>query len=174
MADVIFEYSPEIAANDGSLWTPRACARKVGPHWEGWIEFIPLAPGAAPVHTSTETTQWARDGLKQWASGLSLLYLKGALDRAQTAERTHLSARPLPHALLDPYEVFIHGGEQRLLDQLAALGTEHVRDIAVAYDLVSPESALVKTRGELVAHILSAARTEHYMAAGAEPQLPVT
>jgi len=188
MADVIAEYTPEIAAEDGSLWAPRACARKVGQHWEGWVEFIPMTPGDAPVRTPTETTQSAREGLKQWAAGLSLLYLKGALSRALTrpvvvsregapalfdgpapvVEHADLSSRPLPHPLLDPYDVYEQGGEARLLDQLAALGTDHIRDIAVAYELVSPESALVKTRGELVAHVLSSARTEHYMAAGAE------
>lgn len=192
MADVITEYSPEVEAEDGSLWAPRACARKIGLRWEGWVEFIPMTPGATPVRTPTETTQSAREGLKQWAAGLSLLYLKGALARALTRpvvvssqdapalfdapapviEHADLSSRPVPHPLLDPFEVYEQGGEQRLIDQLAALGAEHIRDIAVAYELVSMESALVKTRGELVAHILSAVRTEHYMAAGAEAPAP--
>ena len=175
MADVVAEYSPEIKADDGGLWAPRACARQASRHWEGWIEFIPMTRGGPPVRTPAETTQSSREGLKQWAAGLSLLYLKGALGRALTRpviEHADPSSRPMPHPLLDPYGVYEQGGEGRLLDQLAALGIDHIRDIAVAYELVSPETALVKTRGELVAHVLSAARTEHYMAAGAEPQTP--
>jgi hypothetical protein len=116
---------------------------------------------------------------------LSPTYLEGALARARErpmvvvtktapplfdtpAAATHLATadRPKPEAILDPYAVFAQGGEALLVDQLAALDTHHLRDIVHAYDIASPETSVVASRGELTAHILAAARERQRAHAG--------
>jgi hypothetical protein len=49
--------------------------------WEGWIEFIPT-DGGAPLRSRRETTQPNRDDAVYWATGLTPVYLEGALERA--------------------------------------------------------------------------------------------
>src|SRR3954467_715189 len=49
--------------------------------WEGWIEFVPVA-GGAPLRSPRETTQPNRVDTVYWATGLTPVYLEGALDRA--------------------------------------------------------------------------------------------
>lgn len=175
MTEVIAEYEP-VEDELGALWVPRACARLVGAEWEGWIEFVPVVPGAA-VRTPPETTQHSRDAIVDWAGGLRPTYFRGAFERAlrrptlgpehepaapvfdepspPIVDRTR-SAPPSPPPLLDPYEVNAQG-EQRLVDQLAALGTDHLRDIALAYEIVSQERAATASRDELASAILASA-----------------
>ena len=65
--------------------------------WHGWIEFIPLGDGE-PIRSPRETTQPNRTDAVYWASGLSRVYLEGALRRAQmgpTAIRSLASPRPI-------------------------------------------------------------------------------
>jgi hypothetical protein len=179
MAEVITEYSPPITDGRG-VWSARACGRQIGGHWEGWIEFIPVKAGDSAIRTPPETTQSDKRALTYltyWAKGLTPQYLEGALERARTrpavvpvegapplfetpaptVERANVAAVAAPHPLLDPYEVWAQG-EQRLLDQLAALETDHIRDIAAGYGIVSLNSAFMSTRAELIAHILASAR----------------
>src|SRR6266566_5970410 len=47
----------------------------------GWIEFIPIGRWT-PVRTPRETTQPNRRNAVYWATGLTPVYLEGALDRA--------------------------------------------------------------------------------------------
>ena len=177
MADVIAEYEEAVVADDGSIWAARACARRIDGHKEGWIEFIPMTRGESPVRTPVETTQSDDDALQQWASGITVAYLEGALDRARmrpaivvgevapplfdtpapTIGRAGVAAAPRPTPVLDPFAVHAQG-EQRLLDQLAALETDLIRDIVVAYDIASLDTAFVSTRAELIAHIIDAVR----------------
>jgi hypothetical protein len=111
-----------------------------------------------------------------WANVITPTYLEGALERARERPilvvteaapplfdtpapviRTAVVGGPKPQALLDPYAVFAQG-ERLLIDQLAALNSEHLRDIVRAYEITSPETALLATRAELTAHILAAVR----------------
>jgi len=71
--------------------------------------------------------------------------------------RKVIVAGPKPDAILDPYAVLAQG-EDLLIDQLAALDPQHLRDIVRAYEIASPETALVASRAELTAHILAAVR----------------
>jgi hypothetical protein len=178
--EVIAEYEGAVDAADGSLWGARACGRPLDGKWEAWIEFVPLTAGHAPVRTPPETTQVDRDETRRWAEGISTTYLEGALARAlerpfvvetevapplfetpaPTVATATVETGAAPTAILDPYAVFAQG-EQRLIDQLAALDTEHLRDIVRAYDIAPIETALVASRSELVAHILDAVRQQH-------------
>ena len=177
MTEVFAEYEDAVDATDASVWAARACGRPLDGKWEAWIEFIPLTPGESPVRTPRETTQKDRDAAVEWAEGITPTYLEGALQRAREHPVVVVTeaAPPLfdtpaptigaanvgaarPDAILDPYAVFAQGGEELLLDQLAALGTEHLRDIATACDITPLETAVTASRGELTAHILAAAR----------------
>jgi hypothetical protein len=126
--------------------------------WEGWIEFEP-DPAGAVLRTPKESVQPNRQDLQYWATGLSTAYLEGALERAlhppkrsapppqrtptydgpaprPDASRSGLGAAP--HAILDPFHVWMQG-EDVLREELAALEGMHLRNIVRAYDLV-PDS----------------------------------
>lgn len=178
MAEVIAEYEDAVTAEDGSTWSARVCARERDGKWEGWLEFIPLTVGEAPVRTPPETTQVDRDAMADWASGLGPAYLEGAIERAlerpavlvkeaapplfespaPTITRAEVAPAPRPRPLLDPFEVHAQS-EQRLVDQLEALSTEQIRDIVVAYELASRESAVASSRAQLIAHVLTGVRS---------------
>ena len=81
-AEVIHGFSDPVVGEDGRQWTARVCARPTERNWEGWIEFIPLEKGPLPVRTPVETAQPDRNAVAYWASGLTPLYLQGALERA--------------------------------------------------------------------------------------------
>ena len=66
--------------------------------WGGWIVFFPL-DGSPAVATDRETTQSTIESLGVWASGLTPVYLEGALVRA-----LQLAAAPLVLANLDEAE----------------------------------------------------------------------
>jgi hypothetical protein len=59
--------------------------------WEGWIEFVPVHGGSI-VRTARETTQPNATDAEYWATGLTAVYLEGALVRA------------LDHAAISPRE----------------------------------------------------------------------
>jgi hypothetical protein len=179
MAEVLMEYDTVVSADDGSRWVAQACGRPFEMRvWEGWIEFLPLDPEHVPVRSRRETTQPNRDELVYWASGLSPVYLKGALKRAleppvrvpalrrvtpvfeePAPAMVPVTPPPLggPRPVLDPFDVYAQG-EEVLVAQLDALDTLRVRDIARAYRIVEGIEAEMSTRDELVEAIVRAAR----------------
>lgn len=50
--------------------------------WEGSLGFVPEG-GGTMLHTGAETEQSSRADLEYWASGLTEVYLEGALARAR-------------------------------------------------------------------------------------------
>lgn len=144
--------------------------------WEGWIEFVPLDLDRKPIRSTRETTQPSREDLLYWATGLTPVYLRGALTRALEAPLIRTAPRrvkphfegpapttvepasaPRAHAILDPFDVYAQG-EDILIAQLDALDTSHLRDIARAYELMTEEQATTATRLELASAIVTAAR----------------
>jgi len=178
MSEVLMEYEPIISETDGSRWTPRACGRRGAGHmWEGWIEFVPLDRASVPVRSRRESTQPSRESLIYWATGLTPVYLKGALERARFEPAPQPPLRrvaplfdgpapepkpvrptvPDPHAILDPFDVYAQG-EDILIRQLDALDTARLRDIVRGYELLNPEDAEKATRLDLATAIITAAR----------------
>ena len=178
MAEVLIEYDRLITADDGSRWVARACGgHGEGTIWEGWLEFVPLDAELHPIRSRRETTQPNRDDLIYWATGLTPVYLKGALLRAREPlprppaarsvrplfdgpARDDPAAPPPPstaHAVLDPFEVFAQG-EDLLLRQLGALDTAYLRDIVRAFELADTWDGETAGRDELTARIVEAAR----------------
>ena len=62
--------------------------------WHGWIEFVPLGDGE-PIRSARETTQPNRQDTLYWATGLTPVYLEGALRR---------TLRPIARAVAPPRE----------------------------------------------------------------------
>ena len=85
MAETLLQYQHPVIAPDGTPYEARACGGPMGDGgmWQGWIEFVPLA-GGEPVRSPRETTQPNRVDTEYWATGVSAVYLEGALSRALT------------------------------------------------------------------------------------------
>lgn len=85
MADVFLEYQTPFFVHDGRRpYRARACGGKAHDgtdRWHGWIEFLPIDSGA-PIRTARETTQPNRRCTVYWSTGLTRVYLEGALERA--------------------------------------------------------------------------------------------
>src|SRR5436190_13462123 len=79
----IQQYSPIIIDLYGRRYVARAYgARRPDDLWDGWFVFFPL-DGARPLATDRETTQSNLGAIRYWASGITSVYLHGALDRAR-------------------------------------------------------------------------------------------
>jgi hypothetical protein len=158
MAHVISIYARSpLTLTDGRVYVPQACGRRrEDGMWEGWLEFVP-SDGAAVLRSERETTQPNLADLEYWASGLTPVYLQGALERTLTPPAVAPRApivpsvyeEPAPSAsasavvedppvepVLNPFAVYAKG-EDLLRRQLGALSARHLRSIAVGYDLVN-------------------------------------
>jgi hypothetical protein len=178
MTDVLVQFDEPVVGRDGVPYTARVCGREVdGGQWEGWLEFLPRAEGD-PQRTGRETTQPNRGDLGYWATGLSRVYLEGALDRAlhpvMISGPSVLDLEPLfsgpadsrersvvetaPRTVLDPFAVYAQG-EAILRQELSALSADHLRNIISAYAL-SPlrRGGNPRSEAELVTQIVSAVR----------------
>ena len=81
MSQLLVHYDTIVRSSAGVAYIPSAWARRDGDIWEGWIEFVPTAGGAA-LRSARETTQPNRRDALYWAAGLTPVYLEGALARA--------------------------------------------------------------------------------------------
>jgi hypothetical protein len=162
MAQTIWRFAHPVRDADARLYDARVCGGPMpGGTWEGWLEFVPLA-GGDPVRSSRETTQPNRADLEYWATGLTDVYLEGALQRA-LQPLTITSAAPLPppifdgpaphvehrvsadaavESVLDPFSVY-EKGEAVLRQQLAALSAWHIVNILVDYDLTDEDASVL-------------------------------
>ena len=106
MAETLLVYQTHIAGPDGALYEARAVGDDMpSGGWQGWIEFLPLA-GGPPVRTSRETTQPNRTDTEYWATGLTPVYLEGALNRALA-----LPPPPCPRTIHPPsWRAGLHAG----------------------------------------------------------------
>ncbi len=154
--------------------------------WEGWLEFTPVGGEIQGIATDRETTQPNRTDLDYWATGLSNVYLEGALQRAilrnsapetpdalaapRTAQRaarrtpaasTKVAAGMRRHAVLDPFAVYTQG-EEVLRKELHALSLDHLATIVDAYDLDVAHSFAAegsdRTKDRLIAGIVDAVK----------------
>jgi len=157
----------------------RACGGPMGGGtWQGWIEFVPIGDGQ-PIRSSRETTQPNRQDTLYWATGLTPVYLQGALRRAQSRPVRPVMPKPAPpffdgpaeplltaeggnaEAVLDPFSVY-QKGEPLLRRQLSALAGWHLVNIIRTYELSSEDPARLAARepAELVEQIVAAVREQ--------------
>ena len=153
MAETLVQFQAPVSSTNGVFYKARACAGEGSDRlWHGWIEFIPVA-GGQPIRSSRETTQPNRQDAYYWATGLTAVYLEGALRRALAGpvsiaqpgrpERPAFEkpAPPLAYSTvgsrdsaLDPFSVYAKG-EHLLRRQLGALSEWHLVNIVLGYDL---------------------------------------
>ena len=178
MAEVFVEFTEPVVDEDGQIYAAQACGREADDGmWQGWIEFFPEAGGGV-LRSGRETTQPNRQDLMYWATGLTAVYLEGALHRAQSprvappapavAEPVYdgpapdaQSAAAGTNSVLNPFSVY-RKGEALLRRQLAAFSGWHLVNIIRAHALsaqTSDELALMSDE-ELVELIVTAVRLE--------------
>lgn len=165
MPETLVQFQTPIVAPDDTVYSARACGAAASDGlWQGWLEFTPV-DGGDTVRSGRETTQPNRADTLYWATGLSPVYLEGALKRALDGPVTVVvpgleppvfdgPAAPVvvsrgapeapARAVLDPFSVF-QKGEALLRKQLAALSAWHLVNIVVEYEL-SDESAAALSR----------------------------
>jgi len=159
MAEVLVEYSDVVITSDDRRYVARACGAEVpGGQWQGWLEFIDLDSGDA-VRSPRETTQPNRTDTVYWATGLTPIYLEGALSRAlhppirpaQRPTATPIFDEPAPdlaletpagESILNPFSVY-RKGEALLRRQLGAFSVWHLVNIVRDHRLSDlPEATL--------------------------------
>jgi hypothetical protein len=124
-----------------------------------------------------------------WATGLTRVYLEGALARAfaptRVVEQRVVDVRPaydgpapsvvpadaelVPRAVLDPFEVYAQG-ERVLRQELSALDADHLRAIIRAYGLGGGAGARSAMPDVLAEYIVAEVRSR----VGAAPERPDT
>ena len=83
MAEVLVQFAELISDEQGRLYIARAIGEQMpnDTRWQGWIEFVP-EDGRPPIASDRETTQPNRTDTEYWATGLTPVFLEGALQRA--------------------------------------------------------------------------------------------
>ncbi len=177
MAEVLVRYSGRITGSDGVTYSAQACGREMpDERWEGWFEFLSL-DGASVLRSARETTQPNRTDTEYWATGISPVYLEGALERCldpvdaipSRPETPPAFDGPLPprspqtssrESVLNPFSVY-RKGEDLLRRQLGALAEWHLVNIIEDYELseLSADSLNRMSQTDLIELIIARART---------------
>jgi hypothetical protein len=178
VAEMLVEFPDAVTSDTGRNYTARVIGSPMPDgKWQGWIEFVPLGDGI-PIRSARETTQPNRQDTMYWASGLTPVYLQGALRRAERptvrpvapdTEPPYFDGPASPfilagngtEAVIDPFSVY-QKGEALLRGQLAALADWHLVNIIRKYALSSddPSELNAMTSPELVETIVSAVRQQ--------------
>jgi len=179
MAELLMAYGQPVQDDSGSYHARAVGHRARDGMWEGWLEFVSLATGEVLV-SRIESRQPEREHLVYWSTGLSEVYLEGALDRARhpltvrvRAAETPASTGPAapevvishpyaygPEPVLDPFEI---GGKNLdiLRQELTALDRPRLLNLIAAYDLnPAHESIDWLTDAQLVHFIVVAVDTQ--------------
>lgn len=174
MAEVLTSFT-EPVRDDSGLYYARAVGRAAPDHmWEGWIEFVPVKGGGDVLVSPVESRQPERLHLEYWATGLTPVYLEGALRRArhpltvrvpimeepisnQPAGRRVIVQRviPGPEPVLDPFEI----GERSLdvlRQELLALNRPRLLTIISAYSLAGDADVTRMSDPQLAGFIVAA------------------
>jgi hypothetical protein len=94
MPEVLLQFSTPVLGANGRGYDARAMGAEMADGlWHGWIEFS--AADSERVATDRETTQPNRTDTVYWATGLTQIYLKGALIRALDVSRSGHAAQHL-------------------------------------------------------------------------------
>jgi hypothetical protein len=179
MAETLLQYQHTVTGPDGTVYEARACGSPMaGGTWQGWIEFVPT-DGGPPLRSGRETTQPNRVDTAYWATGVSPVYLEGALKRALAgptevavehvppplfsgpAPTSTVVTQPATTAVLDPFSVY-EKGEPLLRKQLGALSAWHLVNIIAAYELSDETTTVLNTlpAAALIDIIVSSVRKE--------------
>jgi len=175
MAKLLQEYTTVVASPDGTNYLVRSYGdERSDGTWIGWIEFHPTDLSRPVLKTNQETSQPNQMDVEYWATGLTPVYLEGALDRALNPLTRATPAAPVPplfdgparasgdrtpvrESVLNPFSVY-RKGESLLRNQLSALSGWHLVNIIEAYGLSEQDAADLEATPEpvLVELIVSA------------------
>ena len=95
--EVLVDFTELVSAPETGEYRARACGGKaeMAPgRWQGWIEFVPV-DGGPTIRTPRETTQRNRADTAMWATGLTRVYLDGALRRALASSTIDVEPSPV-------------------------------------------------------------------------------
>jgi hypothetical protein len=176
VAEVFVEFAEPVVSKAGRAYIARACGSETDHDmWQGWVEFLPV-DGRTPIRSGRETTQPNRQDTEYWATGLTPVYLEGALDRALNPltrvpagpEPEPVFSTPAPDAreqpahesVLNPFSVY-RKGEALLRSQLLALSGWHLVNIITAYSLSQQREAdLTATPAPILVELIVSAVRE--------------
>lgn len=171
MVEVLMEYGQPIVDGQSEYQATAVGRRADDGMWESWIEFAPRNGGRVLV-SGVESRQPERTHLSYWASGLTPVYLEGALTRAkQPHERSpanHAGRRTggrrngSRDAVLDPFDVGARNLDV-LRQQLTAFNRDRLLDIIEVYDL-NPAAEEIGW--------MSDAQLVHFVVTAVDQQLP--
>lgn len=154
MAEVLVSFETPISDEFG-VFQARAIGRLANDGmWEGWLEFVPADGVGDVLVSSVESRQPEREHLVYWATGLTPVYLEGALHRARNpltirarAAQTPVSSAPAPRMetvrrsmlpgpepVLDPFEIGARSLDV-LRQELGALNRPRLINIIAAFGL---------------------------------------
>ena len=181
MAEVLRSFETPVSDESGT-YHPRVVGRHADDGmWEGWLEFEPVGVAGDTVVGPVESRQPERDHLVYWATGLTAVYVEGALRRARhpVVVRTRVVEEPasnapaprvvaaparrdvVPDAVLDPFGVASHSGLDVLEQELRALNRPRLTTIIDAFDLnPAGEDIAWMTDGQLVRFIVVAVEAQ--------------
>lgn len=183
MSEVLMSYERPVTDSDGTTYRARACGRqREDRQWEGWIELVP-EDGSPVLRSERETTQPNHTDIEYWATGLTPVYLEGALRRALTPRQPVHEAPPERPAyegpapprealaqsdgnggngtaILDPFAVRAKEGEELLRSELSALRGWHLKNIVRGHELADERRVDVEAlnAAELIDLIVVATR----------------
>ena len=149
MVTTLATYTTLLVTDAGRTYTARSVGAELSSNlWEGWIEFV--SDDGSLLRTGRETTQPNLTDLEYWATGVTPVYLEGALERALAGPHPVGPAASAPaivsHPVLDPFEAYAKGPD-RLRQQLRALSPAHLRAIIRAYGLADDADPVVDVLG---------------------------
>jgi hypothetical protein len=167
-----------VADSRGREFIARACGSSGADGlWQGWLEFTQVGADAV-LRSGRETTQPNRVDLEYWATGLTPVYLEGALERSQSPRIVPGRAPdpvpaydgPAPNFLaesaangsvLNPFSVY-RKGEALLRRQLTAFSGWHLINIIRDYGLSAQtdQELGALNDAELIELIVSAVRLQ--------------
>jgi hypothetical protein len=182
MAEVLASYDRPVSDGESQYLAKAVGRLATDGMWESWIEFVPLDGGPVLV-SSVESRQPERIHMAYWATGLTPVYLEGALKRARNPLTVHVRAaevplsdapaprraaleqrrgRSGPDAVLDPFEIGARNLHV-LRQELGALDRSRLLNIITAYDL--------NPAGEDIGW-LTDAQLVHFIVTAVDQQLP--
>ena len=98
MAQTLIRFDTPVTYRDGRQYRAQACGReRENGQWEAWLEFEDVTSGEI-LRSQRETTQPNQTDAAYWATGLTPVYLEGALDRILHPPK-HREAEPVPASI---------------------------------------------------------------------------
>src|SRR6188472_1658429 len=96
MSEILMTYAEPVSDPQGT-YVARAVGRQASDGmWEGWIEFVPAGGSSDVIVSGVESRQPAREHLAYWSTGLTPVFLEGALHRARNPITVRVRTEPVP------------------------------------------------------------------------------